>query len=107
MTFTREMTVRIRDIFDEQMFSVNNYSNWLGDGRSRITCWQDRLGLKRLDKDYGVPMQDRHVPLMKNGFVVIDCNDLKNQLLAYHLMVPLELAEKIIVLSEIPSEEAA
>lgn len=96
MKFTRTTMVRLRDIFDEQMFSASNYIR--SDGRSRITFWLDRLGVRRIHKNH--PM-----PLVEDGCVVVDCTDLKNQLLTYHLMVPVELAEKILVLGVMPSEE--
>jgi hypothetical protein len=44
MKITRDMALRLRDIFDEKMFSV---VNWMyGGGRSRIDHWLDQLGVK-------------------------------------------------------------
>lgn len=99
MKITRDMSLRLRDIFDEKMFSVQNWMH--SDGRSRIDHWLDHLGVKR----YNHNPYYRADPIFE-GFVLVNCRELKNQLMSHDLLVPLELAEMILVLGDIPSEKS-
>lgn len=111
MEITRDMALRLRDIFDEKMFSVQNWMH--SDGRSRIDHWLDQLGVKcqrrwrsgseRLYPATLPPSPPWKVP---EGFVFVNCRELKNQLMSHDLLVPLELAEMILVLGDIPPEKS-
>lgn len=94
MKITRDMRLRLRDIFDEKMFAVQNWMH--SDGLSRIDHWLDQLGVKRYN----------HNPFELEGFVLVSCRELKNQLMSHDLLVPLELAEMILVLGDIPPEKS-
>jgi len=99
MRITRDMSLRLRDIFDEKMFSVQN---WMySDGRSRIDHWLNQLGVER--RDYCCHKCNNPHP---EKFVFVSCRLLKNQLMSYDLLVPLELAEMILVLGDIPPEKS-
>lgn len=96
MKFTSEMALRLRDIFNEKMFSVHD--------PNRIKRW-----LRQLDVKIVIPgwaprcLIESREELRLKGFVFVDCRCPPWwRKMPYDLLIPPDLAEKILVLGEIP-----